>query len=535
VPGIHDGYIENRADDTRPLRVSRDVGFGFIATVLSSTALPATPGASVAVRLHMIGRLTAPVRELLPGAASLAPTVLVILGVGLIAAFGVACGGARANSIRIQPVISGDVRLHHVLILSNWSRIRRIGRTPPRARYPARWQDCDPYGNGCHDIIGGYCATAQAACLYRVQEADNGDTLRVVVSGGPLGDVRSEQTAIVPGKALYVAARGPYSMQCTFVAPCPSLSQANLLATAGATVHVAPGLYAGATLWRDGTRDERITYVSTVHWGAVIIPQLDVRGDYVTIDGFDIDGRGAALHTDGIALDGSHSAALYNHVHGFALPCASGGAIGAGTGNEPDGPYTSHDQTILGNVIDHYGAGPYGAPAGGACQQRHGIYVAVARVTVANNLIFDISADGISSYHRMTHATIVNNTIFGVGGNGIYLGANEAPSSHNYVANNVVDDVGLWCLDTGGTQPVSAIWRNNDEARCDRGATGGVSSAVDNLTLAPRFEDVAKDDFRLRATSPDVDSGTSAGPPKMDIGGVPRPQGRRVDRGCYER
>jgi hypothetical protein len=78
-----------------------------------------------------------------------------------------------------------------------------------------------------------------------------------------------------------------------------------------------PGSYPGGFVTRaSGTAVARIHYLSTTKYGAEIVPPANStyntawgnRGDYVTIDGFEIDGtnaQGGTLWADGIYTAGS--------------------------------------------------------------------------------------------------------------------------------------------------------------------------------------------------------------------------------------
>jgi hypothetical protein len=134
--------------------------------------------------------------------------------------------------------------------------------------------------------------------------------------------------------------------------PFKTIARAARSVLPGTIIHVAPGTYPGGfKTTASGTAAARIHFVSTVRWGARIVPPAgstnstawDKRGDFVDIVGFDIDGAGARggiawLH--GIYTGGSHVAIRGNHVHHIALaaPCNSAGGSAIGVDGSPRGP-----------------------------------------------------------------------------------------------------------------------------------------------------------------------------------------------------
>ncbi|MBI4559322.1 MAG: FG-GAP repeat protein [Candidatus Hydrogenedentes bacterium] len=55
-----------------------------------------------------------------------------------------------------------------------------------------------------------------------------------------------------------------------------------------------------------------------------------------------------------------------------------------------------------------------------------------------------------------------------------------------------------------------------------------------NINLDPLFSDPSQRDYRLKASSPCIDTGTLQGAPTDDLGGIARPQGEGVDMGAVE-
>ena len=100
----------------------------------------------------------------------------------------------------------------------------------------------------------------------------------------------------------YVAPSGDDSNPGTADLPFQTILRASKVALPGTTVHVAPGVYTGGfKTTMSGTEAQRIYYVSTVPWGAKLVPPMssdtkagwDNRGSYVDFVGFEIDGGAA--------------------------------------------------------------------------------------------------------------------------------------------------------------------------------------------------------------------------------------------------
>jgi hypothetical protein len=341
---------------------------------------------------------------------------------------------------------------------------------------------------------------------------------------------------VAPGAAdaaLYVAPHGSDSGPCTRNAPCRSLERADALAAAGTTVLVAPGGYAQSHLRRSGTRSARIRYRSTTPWGAKITAESGavvlISGAYVDFAGFEVTG-GAGV-SSGIALAGSSSRAIGNHVHDIPRPCRSNGGIVAG-----DARYRSRNIEIVGNWVHDIGAGP----RDGSCHLLHGIYAAVPGVRVANNVVARALGDGITSWHAATRLTVVNNTVVGNGGAGILVGHGDAGATgsgntHSYVANNVIADNAGDAISEGGPRRVFNVFRantyfGNGGDRVDHwGASVEEGTRREPLT----FVGAAVDDYRLLAGSQVGVRGTRIGAPAIDFLGVRRDPAS-IGRGAYE-
>jgi hypothetical protein len=326
--------------------------------------------------------------------------------------------------------------------------------------------------------------------------------------------------------------------------PWRTLAHAAAHAGPGSTVHVASGHYPGPlVLSRNGRPGRRIRFVAEAKWGARITAKssgslsvVEVAGDYVDLQGFDISGRGGD-GTVGIVVPGSYVRVLRNRVHDVVVACDGGtnggGGIVAG-GGLPD--YRNHDIQVTGNLVHDV----VGTPTR-RCEGVQGIYASVARVLIANNVVYRNAHDCITSWHAATQLTIVNNTSVDCPGAGITVGsggpgATSGGNVHTLVANNLVFGNGQGIVETSdGVHHVGPGNRflNNLVFRSGNGAPSRGAVVSGTVSSDPRLASVGRG-YRLTAGSPAIDAGTSTGAPRSDFDGVHRPQGSRVDIGAFE-
>jgi hypothetical protein len=306
----------------------------------------------------------------------------------------------------------------------------------------------------------------------------------------------------------YVATTGSDANPGTEDAPFLTIAHADSRASAGDTIHVAPGTYEvsapsrhsnGIITRKDGTPSARIKFVSDVKGGAKIVVSgigtaWHSKGSYVDIVGFDISGSGR----HGILAAGSNLLISNNFVHDLEI---SGGCNGnGGAGIDTYGP--TGNIVISANVIRNIGARMMGS-----CKTVHGIYVANPNNIVTNNIVSGAAAVGINQWHGATAATIVNNTVFhnnigillGQGDGGMTMG-----SQNNYVANNIVYDNRTYGVVEGGKMGGNNRYVNN--LVHSNGTNWRVEGEVsDAISVDPSFVNYQKNgsgDYRLRNTSP---------------------------------
>jgi hypothetical protein len=348
----------------------------------------------------------------------------------------------------------------------------------------------------------------------------------------------------------YVSRKGSDGNDGSRRRPWRTIAHAAAQAGPGTTVHVAPGHYAGpVVLRRSGRSGRRIHFVSETRWGARITATasgplgiVDVAGDYVDVEGFDVSGSGGD-GTVGIVVPGSNVRVLRNRVHDVTVACDGGlnggGGIVAG-GGRPD--YANHDIQVIGNLV-HDVVGTPSRRCGGV----QGIYASVARVSIANNVVYRNAHDCITSWHAATELTIANNTALDCPGAGITIGsggpgATGSGNVRTVVTNNLVVDNGQGVVETsdgvhrvgpGNRYLNNLVFRSGsgDLRPGDAPSRGAVVSGT--VSSDPRLMGPANA-YRPRTGSPAIDAGTTTGAPRSDFDGVRRPQGRRIDIGAFE-
>ncbi len=299
--------------------------------------------------------------------------------------------------------------------------------------------------------------------------------------------------------------------------PWRTLQYAASVAKAGATVHVAPGTYAGPiTSSNNGTNAARIRFVSEVQWGAAIrVTHAGTVwtnfGDYIDIQGFDIGGNDPAT-CHGIINYASYVRIVGNHVHDLARDVTTC-RFGSGIVNHNN--RAGHDDEVIGNVVHDIGDFKR------ARQLHHGIYHANLRGQIVNNLVYRCEGWGIHLWHAARQVTISNNTIFNNAYGGILIGDGDDPGGfppgvvddYTVVANNIVYRNGWGRGASGyGIEEYGATGTHNQYLNnlvyLNRPANWKLQNgnqAKATIASDPRFIDYQPDgsgDYRLAASSP---------------------------------
>lgn len=341
----------------------------------------------------------------------------------------------------------------------------------------------------------------------------------------------------------YVALTGTDSNPGTAEHPFRTIERASKVALPGTTVHVAPGTYEGGfKTTMSGTEAQRIYYVSTVRWGARLVPPMtsdtkagwDNRGSYVDIVGFDIDG--SASHdgirwTHGIYNGGSYSVIRGNRIHHIAqdTPCTALGGAGIGI----DSYYHGVQSDVIGNTV--HDIGPLG------CRYVQGIYISTSG-SAKNNIVHNIGGAAIQMWHDANNVIVTNNTVAAsmtgilVGGGDFYH--TKGPNDFTIVNNNIVFDNKYGISEQGATG-IHNSYRNNlvfQSSGADWQLRNGLTHSG-TIALAPQFVRYARQgdrDFRLKSTSPAIGKGIEEHAALTDTLGKPRSKAAGIDIGAYQ-
>ncbi len=341
----------------------------------------------------------------------------------------------------------------------------------------------------------------------------------------------------------YVSADGSDSNPGTFEMPFQTILRASKVAMPGTTIHVAPGTYTGGfKTTMSGTESQRIYYLSTVKWGARLVPPVnsetkaawDNRGSYVDIVGFDIDGspshRGIKW-THGIYNGGSRTIIKDNRVHHVAREIGCNGSGGAGIG--VDSYYKGVQSHIIGNTVHDIGAK--------GCRFVQGIYISTSG-SAKNNVVYNVSGAAIQMWHDANNVVVSNNTVSSsmtgilVGGGDFYH--SKGPNDYTAVHNNIVYDNKYGISEQGATGP-NNTYRNNLVFQNPSGDWTLRNGLTHSGTIAqpPQFVRYGKQlvpDFRLRQSSPAIGRGTEEQAALTDAIGKQRLKTSGIDIGAFQ-
>lgn len=319
-----------------------------------------------------------------------------------------------------------------------------------------------------------------------------------------------------------------------------TITKAVSMVTAGSTVHVAPGTYAETILnTKNGTATLRIRFVSDTKWGAKIIPPtggtaktgFDNRGAYVTIDGFEVDGKSLTQWTVGINVGGTNDSVVNCHSH--HIYNTGTGNSGGGAGILLDSWYGFNNMHAINNVVHNIGP-----PVGGNWYQ--GIYQ-TATGSIKNNIVYAVTGGGIHMWHDANNITVANNTSFG-NGNGYLFGGGDyvhttGPADYVTFSNNIAFDNTAIGFDQEGDYGTHNIWINNLSFQNGTNWRLGSGTHSADVTADPQFVNYIRaggGDYHLKSTSPAIDKGIATYAPSSDFDGNARPQGAGYDIGAYE-
>lgn len=352
---------------------------------------------------------------------------------------------------------------------------------------------------------------------------------------------------------LYVATGGSDTNTGSSSLPFKTITKALSMASPGTMIHVAPGTYAGNVYSIvSGTADAPIRVVSDVKWGAKIIPKSSdtsdrawnngdgVGGNYVIIDGFEIDGTehtGGARWFFGVYSSGTGARVVNCKIHDIAHFAGADTDANGGSAIELDGYYNAINAVAESNVIYNIG------PSQGVGNLIHGIYVSMSGARVTNNLVYQIANCGIKLWNDARSVEIVNNTIFATT-SAISVGGGQyftltAPTDYNTVVNNLVYDNTNGVIEQGDTGTHNRYLNNLAFGNSTNWSllTSSHSGTVSGEPLFVNYVKAGGGDYRLTSNSPAVNAGAALLAPVKDLDGKYRGQGTQstgFDIGCYE-
>lgn len=331
--------------------------------------------------------------------------------------------------------------------------------------------------------------------------------------------------------------------------PYATIAKADSVATPGTVINVASGSYNGGFhTTASGTAKNKITFKSTTKQGAkIVIPAgsasdtaWDSDGDWVVIDGFEVDGSAFSTGTQwrfGIYVRGSNVTVQNCKVHHIGTTGLGAGAGAAGLYAE--GFYGDQNIDFLYNVV--YLCGTLAGD-----NTMHCIYHATVGGNIKNNLAYKAAGWGITTFHDAQHINIVNNTVFSCISGGISV-AGGSPyktagvADYMYVANNISYSNTAYGIIESNTTGTHNVYVNNcsfSNPTANWQLQNGLTHTGD-VNASPSFVNFLADgtgDYHLANGSPCIDTGvTPATPVPLDLDGVARPKGAGYDMGCYEK
>jgi hypothetical protein len=198
--------------------------------------------------------------------------------------------------------------------------------------------------------------------------------------------------------------------------------------------------------------------------------------------------------------------------------------------------------TITQTIISGNSAGSLGA----------GLYNEANTVNMTNTLVTGNAITGgngvgggvVNFFSPSARPSIMNLTNVTISGNQAPIGQVLVHSGTSMTVRNSVVWGHTGITIVGSTSTITVISSlvqgsgGSSNWNANFGANGGGNLDVDPLfvaSVAPTSAQSSGGDYRLRAGSPALDSGTSTNAPSTDLNGIARPQGAGFDMGAYER
>jgi hypothetical protein len=326
---------------------------------------------------------------------------------------------------------------------------------------------------------------------------------------------------------LTLAVHNPEAADAAIIvvpSPAASIQAAINSATAGDTIQVGPGTYnekldlTAKSLILVSTGGAAATTISAGGTGTVI----KMVGNGSRVEGFTITG-GNASFGGGIEMSfGGVSSVIRNNV--FLSNRGTGAAI-FGNGTSP----LIENNTFKNNTTDFQGLSGVVS------------FINTSSPRIVNNLFFDNTSRGITlTLPTGSAPQVINNTI---NGNSVGIRVDRRIlTSGQILRNNILTNNGVGLEVEFGSDANNPTFENNlvFGNATDYQLISNQTGLNGNLSSAPNFVDAVLKDFRLLASSPAVDRGSSVGAPTTDFAGNLRPFDGNgdgsaiVDIGAYE-
>lgn len=266
-----------------------------------------------------------------------------------------------------------------------------------------------------------------------------------------------------------------------------------------------------------------------------------ISGDYVTINGFEINGANTSTSGTpwriGVLTRSSNVSVESNHIHHIAVKtedCKSSG----GGGIVGDSYYGGKDIDMVGNWVNDIGPTT-------ACNFHHGLYMSTSG-NITNNIVHRVGLAGVHLWHDANRVNISNNTIFNTP-KAIIVGTGQRynlPTKGDYinVYNNILVDNGYGYIEEsdGSGNGANNYYVNNIHFR------NKINEAVNSYNkphisgtrvadpMFVNYQISGTGDYSLKSGSPAIDEGAATYTPAFDFAGTARPRGAADDIGAYE-
>ncbi|MDZ8077739.1 MAG: choice-of-anchor Q domain-containing protein [Nostoc sp. SerVER01] len=153
------------------------------------------------------------------------------------------------------------------------------------------------------------------------------------------------------------------------------------------------------------------------------------------------------------------------------------------------------------------------------------------RTLIANNIVYENGGGGIHAF-RTNKIDVIHNTS--------YLNSQTPGLQTGGISMNITDDVKVLnniVYAQSGKSAISSSGKNTNTVfnyNLYNGGSGTSGKGVNNIIADAQFVNASARDFRLKSTSPAINSGIKFDYLKTDFLGNPRVKGFAPDRGAYE-